>query len=158
LRYHGSGTLRDISLEQVGALMNDAWISGKAEGNFDLQGSADNFIEVPAHSDGTLQFIIRNGSLSHIEIPGAPAPLPVHRFAGDLRLKKGIWELSAGKLETLETTYQVTGSASPQGVFDFVLKHGVAESWALTGSFANPRVASRAEGDAPETAATNARP
>ena len=33
LRYRGAGTLYDISLEQVGSLMNDAWIAGRADGS-----------------------------------------------------------------------------------------------------------------------------
>ena len=68
--------------------MNDDWIAGKADGNFDLDGSADSFRDVLARSDGKLQFVMRNGSLLHVEIPGSPAPLPVHRFTGDIHLKK----------------------------------------------------------------------
>ena len=74
---------------------NDAWIAGTADGNFDLDGSGDSFRDLLARSDGKLRFVMRNGSLPHIEIPGSPVPLPVHRFAGELHLKKGVWELSA---------------------------------------------------------------
>src|SRR6266436_3926442 len=42
VRYHGTGTLQDISLAQVGGLMNDDWISGTAAGNFDLDGSGNS--------------------------------------------------------------------------------------------------------------------
>ena len=43
VRYHGTGTLQDISLAQVGTLMNDDWISGTAGGNFDIDGSGNSF-------------------------------------------------------------------------------------------------------------------
>jgi len=155
VHYYGTGTLNDISLAQVGALMNDDWIAGKADGNFDLDGSADSFRELPARTDGKLQFVMRNGSLLHVEIPGSPAPLPVHRFTGDLRLKKGAWDLSAGRLESRDGIYQVTGTASPGRGFDFVLTRGDEQSWALTGTLAKPHiapgsrtVAKRAEADA----------
>jgi hypothetical protein len=140
-RYHGAGTLQDISLAQVGALMNDDWIAGTAGGNFDLDGSGDSFRQLLERSDGKLQFVMRNGSLPHIEIPGSPVPLPVRRFAGELNLKRGAWELSAGRLESRDGTYQVRGTASPGGGFDFVLTRGDEQSWTLTGTLAKPHVA-----------------
>jgi hypothetical protein len=161
VRYRGAGTLHDISLAQVSALTstststNDAWITGTADGNFDLEGSADSFRELLTRSDGKLQFVMRNGSLPHIRIPGSPVPLPVHRFSGDLRLKEGAWELSAGRLESRDGFYRVRGTASPASGFDFVLTRGDERSWNLTGTLAKPRVApaypseaKRAEADA----------
>ncbi len=145
VRYHGTGTLHDISLAQVSALTltsaNDAWITGTADGKFDLEGSADGFRELLTRSDGKLQFVMRNGSLPHIRIPGSPAPLPVHRFSGDLRLQEGAWELSAGRLESRDGFYRVRGTASPANGFDFVLTRGDERSWNVTGTLAKPRVA-----------------
>ena len=158
VRYHGTGTLHDISLAQVSALTststNDAWIAGTADGNFDLEGSADGFRELLTRSGGKLQFVMRNGSLPHIRIPGSPAPLPVHRFSGDLRLKEGAWELSAGRLESRDGFYRVRGTASPASGFDLVLTRGDKRSWNLTGTLARPHItpidateAKRAEAD-----------
>jgi len=141
VRYHGTGTLQDISLAQVGTLMNDDWISGTAGGNFDLDGSGDSFRQLLERSDGKLQFVMRNGSLPHIEIPGSPVPLPVHRFVGELHLKKGAWGLSAARLESHDGIYQVSGAASPGSGFDFVLTRGDEQSWTLTGTLAKPHVA-----------------
>ncbi len=172
LRYHGAGTLQDISLAQVGTLtsatMNDAsnntsnntsndtsndssndklsdatsdaWIAGVADGKFEVEGSADSFRELLARSDGKLQFVMRNGSLPHIEIPGAPVPLPVHRFAGELRLKKGAWELASGRLESHDGIYQVSGTASAGSGLDFRLTRGDEQSWTLTGTLSKPDV------------------
>lgn len=161
VRYHGTGTLHDISLAQVSALTltsaltNDAWITGTADGKFDLEGSGNGFRDLLARSDGKLQFVMRNGSLPHIKIPGSPTPLPVHRFSGDLRLKEGAWELSAGRLESRDGFYRVRGTASPANGFDFVLTRGDERSWTLTGTLAKPHVApaypaeaKRAEADA----------
>ena len=175
LRYRGTGTLQDISLAQVGTLssdvlsgtlinttsnttndaMNDAWIAGTADGKFEVEGSGDSFRDLLARSDGRLQFVMRNGSLPHIEIPGSPVPLPVHRFAGELRLKKGAWELAGGRLESRDGIYQVSGTASPGGGLDFRLTRGDEQSWMLTGTLAKPHiapgsrtVAKRTDGDA----------
>ena len=157
VRYRCAGTLHDISLAQVSALTstststltstNDAWITGTADGKFDLEGSADGFRELLARSDGKLQFVMRSGSLPHIRIPGSPAPLPVHRFSGDLRLKEGAWELSAGRLESRDGFYRIQGTASPANGFDFVLTRSDRQAWSLTGTLAKPSVASRTESD-----------
>jgi hypothetical protein len=141
VRYHGSGTLHDISLAQVGTLMNDAWIDGTADGKFNLEGTGGSFRELLAHSDGKLQFVMRNGSLPHIEIPGSAGPLPVRRFAGELHLKKSAWELFAGRLESRDGVYQVSGTVSSASGFDFVLTRGDEQSWTLTGTLAEPHVA-----------------
>jgi hypothetical protein len=140
LRFHGAGTLQNISLDQVGTLMNDAWISGTVDGNFDMNGSANNFRELLARSDGDFEFAMRDGSLRHIEIPGSAGPLTVHRFTGEMHLKEGVWELSAGRMESRDGFYLVSGTASPGSVFDFVLTRGDEQSWALTGTLAKPHV------------------
>ncbi len=140
VRYHGEGTLHDISLARVGTLMNDDWITGTADANFDLDGVADSFRGLLTRSDGKLQFVMRNGSLTHIEIPGSPAPLPVHRFTGELRLKQGVWNLSGGSLESHDGLYQVSGSASAASGFDFTLTRGDDQSWTLTGTLPEPHI------------------
>jgi hypothetical protein len=140
IRYRGTGTLHDISLLQVAALMNDAWITGTADGKFDLEGSADSFRSLLTGSEGRLQFVVHNGSLPHIEIPGSPAPLPVHRFTGELHLKKSAWELSAGKLESRDGLYQVSGTVSVSNGCNFLLKRGDDQSWDLTGTLADPSI------------------
>jgi len=157
VRYHGGGTLQNISLAQVGSLMNDEWITGTADGNFHLDGSGDSFHELLAHCDGKLQFVMRNGGLPHLEIPGSPVPLPVHRFAGELRLQNSAWELSAGRLEARNGIYHVTGIASPSRGFDFVLTRGDEQSWSLTGTLAEPHVAPVDRADTKRTEAAAAK-
>ncbi len=158
VRYRGSGTLRDISLPQVATLMNDDWITGAADGKFDVEGAADSFRGLSTNSDGTLQFVMRNGTFPHIDLPGAPAPLPVHRFTGDLRLKKGEWELSSGKLESRDGIYQVSGTASANTSCDFMLTRGDDQSWELTGTLADPSIAPANGTVAKRTEATADRP
>jgi hypothetical protein len=139
--------------------MNDAWIVGKADGNFELDGSGNSFRELPARSEGKLHFAMRDGSLPHIEVPGSPVPLPVHRFTGELQLNKGAWELSAGRLESRDGLYQVGGTASPSGVFNFVMTRSDEQSWALTGTLAKPLVAPGVRIEAQtETNKTGAKP
>jgi len=141
VRYHGTGALQNISLTQVGVLMNDAWIAGSADGTFDLETSGGSLQDALANCDGKLRFVMRNGSLTHVEIPGAAGPLPVHRFTGDLRVKKGVWQLSGGKLESRDGIYRMDGTASPDNGVDFVLTRGDQQSWILTGTLSKLHVA-----------------
>ena len=153
VHYHGTGILQNISLEQVVALMNDAWITGTADGSFDLEGSADNFRDVPTRSDGKLQFVMRNGTLPLIEIPGSAGPIPVHRFVGELRLKTGTWEIPDGRLESRDVAYQVSGTASATTGFDLIFTRGDDQSFTLTGPLAKPHVAQINHSEAKHTVA-----
>jgi hypothetical protein len=103
---------------------------------------------------------MRNGSLPYVEIPNSPVPLPVHRFTGELRLKKGVWEISGGRLESRDGFYQVSGTASAGAGLNFVLTRGDEQSWTLTGTLSKPQVApgSRAVAKRTEADAKRAKP
>jgi hypothetical protein len=155
VRYHGAGIFQNISLADLAGLMNNPWISGTADAKFDCEGTGDSLRDLLSHSDGEFDVSMRNGSLDRVEIPGAPAPLPVHHFSGSLVLRKGDWELSEGKLESLDGLYQVKGSASSAHGLDVLLRRGDEQSWLITGSLADPHVEPSAH---PEHAANAIKP
>ena len=138
-QYQGSGTLQDVSLDRLSTLMNDAWIAGNASGTFDVKTAGANFRETLNNAEGKLQFTMRNGAFAHVEIPGAPAPLPVYRFSAGLRVKDGKWQLSGGRLESRDGLYVVKGTSSA-GALDINLTRGDEHSWNLTGTLAKPLV------------------
>jgi hypothetical protein len=140
LRYQGKGTLQGVSLAQAAGLMGDAWVTGTADGKYDLASTGNTIADLVAHAEGDLQFSMQNGTLKNIELAGGAKPFPVHRFRGELKLKKGSWELRAGKLESRDGIYQVSGSASPDGGLDFVFVRGDEQKWNVTGPLAKPRV------------------
>ena len=139
-RYRGAGTLQNASLAQLSALMNDVWITGNAVSSFDLEASGYSFRDLLANAEGKFQFVMKNGSLVHVQIPGARGPLPVYRFAGDLQAKKGVWELSGGRLESRDGLYQVAGTVSLEKALNFTLTRGDEQSWNLTGTLTKPHV------------------
>ena len=139
--WHGTGALQNISLATLTPLMNDPWISGSADGSFDLETSGEGFADMLSHADGRLQFVMRNGRFNHVQMSSAESALPVHRFAGDLRVKKGVWELSGGRLESRDGMYRVTGTASPAEGLNFNFTRDDEQSWNLTGTLAKPHVA-----------------
>jgi AsmA family len=140
LKYQAAGTLQNISLAHLGALMNDAWVSGTADAKFDGTASGASFADLLAHANGKCQFTMKNGSLIHLDSPGAAPPFPVHRFTGLLQIEKGNWELSAGKLESRDGIYQISGTASSGNGLKFLLTRGNEQSWNVTGTLAKPRL------------------
>jgi len=141
LTYNGNGSFQNISLDRLTALMNDAWITGNADGSFQLESAGASFPELLTNAGARVQFSMRNGSLAHVEIPGAPAPLPVHRFDGDLQLKGGKWQLSGGRLESRNGIYQVSGTSSASAGINFSFTRGDEQSWNVTGTISKPHVA-----------------
>jgi hypothetical protein len=145
--YQTSGALQNASMAQVGAAMNDAWVTGTGDGKFSLTTFGNSFSELVAHSEGELQLILRNGMLTHIELPDAAKPLPIHLFTGNLKVKSGTWKLSAGTLESHDGRYQISGTAAPGSGLNIQLTRGDEQSWNITGTLLKPRVvrASRTE-------------
>jgi AsmA protein len=139
--WHGIGAFQNISLATLTPLMNDPWIAGSADASFELETSGEDFSDLLSHADGQMQFVMRNGRFNHVQISSADGALPVHRFAGDLRVKKGVWELSGGRLESRDGMYQVTGTASPAEGLNFNFTRDDEQSWNLTGTIAKPHVA-----------------
>ncbi len=140
-RYHGTGAMQNISLGQLVALMNETWIAGSGDGSFEVETAGGNLGDLLAHADGKLNFVMRNGRLNHVQISSAEGPLPVHRFTGDLRVKKGVWELSGGRLESRDGIYRVSGTDSPTEGLDVMFTRDDDQSWNLTGTLTKPHVA-----------------
>ena len=140
-RYQGTGTMQNISLGQLVGLMSEAWIAGSGDGGFEIDTSGGNLGDLVAHADGKLQFEMRNGRLNHVQISSAEGPLPVHRFTGDLRVKKGVWELSGGRLESRDGIYRVSGTDSATAGLDVMFTRDDDQSWNLTGTLTKPHVA-----------------
>jgi hypothetical protein len=157
-RYHGTGKLQNVSLAQVASLMNDAWISGTGDGTFDVEASGIAVGDLLANAEGMLRFDVRDGTLSRVEIPGAPKPLPMHLFRGSLQAKKGEWELVDGRLESRDGLYQVTGTAGADTGMDFTLTRSDKRAWHVTGSLAKPRVAATKPSNREGSKATVAQP
>jgi hypothetical protein len=153
IAYHGAGILRNASLSQSSALMNDEWITGEADGKFEIEGAANDLHELWAHSNGSLRVVMRNGSLPHVEIPGSRAPLSVYRFAAQLRLQKNVWQLLPGRLESHDGIYRVSGTVSSTGNLDVVLQRGDEQSWTLAGTLAKPHFLAPPETEAQRTEA-----
>lgn len=137
--YQCVGNLQTVSMAQVSAAMNDPWATGSADGKFTLTTTGDTFADVVAHADGDLQFTMRNGTLTHVELPDAAKPFPVHLFGGDLKVKSGDWKLNAGRLQSHDGIYQVSGAAAPGSGLNLLMTRGDEQAWNVTGTLQKPK-------------------
>jgi hypothetical protein len=150
--YAGRGTLTGISLQRTADAMHDAWISGTADGTYELRAAGASSNEFWESADGELQFDLRDGVLPHVTLKSEEGPLRVARWQGRARLHGGKIELDRGKLVSSAGTFEISGSASLGRVLDFKLSNGAdgKSVYSITGTIAEPRVAIPA---APETQA-----
>jgi hypothetical protein len=147
--FTGSGTLNGISLKQVAVAMHDAWISGTADGTYQLKASGTNSTDFWESAEGSLQFDLRDGALPHISLTGDEEPLQIARWQGLAVLQGGKIEINKGKLVTPAETYQVTGAASLGQTLDLQLTRGAdvkpvragSTVYSITGTVAEPHVA-----------------
>lgn len=139
-QYHGSGTLQSVSLTELSTAMGDPWVTGTADAKFDLSASGGSFSELLASADGEGKFAMQNGAFAHLELPEPAKPFPVHLFAARIAVKKGVWDLSAGRIESRDGIYQISGTASPGGGLNLILKRADEQSWNVTGTLLKPRL------------------
>ena len=65
----------------------------------------------------------------------------MHHFSGRLLLRNSKFQIDAGKLDTPEGIYQVSGTASLSRTLDIKLLRQTAHGFSITGSITEPRVA-----------------
>ena len=136
----GSGTLDHVALEQLGDLMHADWITGSANGSYRATASGATMDEWLSAASVTLQFEVRDGSLPHVELIGAGAPLRIHRLVGHALIHDGKFEIQQGKLETVGGIYQVSGTASSGRILDLRLLRDGVHGFSVTGTLLQPQV------------------
>ncbi len=157
--YAGAGTLSGISLEQMADTMHDAWISGTADGNYQVKAVGADAAAFWQSAEGELRFDLRDGILSHVSLDGSER-LRVGRWQGSARLRSGKIEIAKEKIDSPEGVFELSGTASLGRVLDLKLaaaNAGGAGSmvYSITGTLAEPQVALA---PAPETQAQGLKP
>jgi len=139
----GSGNVTGISLASVSRLMKDDWVEGIAGASYEIRGPcAADFWQ---SSEGTLEVNVADGSLPHVLFGENAETLKVRKFTAKARLHDGEIEVSDGKLDSPEGTYDVSGTATLQREIDFTIARAPAgagiNAYTITGTLAEPRVA-----------------
>jgi hypothetical protein len=85
-----------------------------------------------------MQFEWKNGVLRHVTLRGAQ-PLRIKRFTGTVQLDDARLTFPAGKMETPEGIYTVSGTSTFARAIDFKLT-GRVRSYTITGTLERPQV------------------
>ncbi len=154
--YAGSGTVNGISLEQVASAMHDPWISGAANGSYQLRATGLSLAAFRQSAEGVLEFDLRDGVLSHIFLNGDGEPLRITRWQGNARVRGGNFEIEKGNLVSPTGVYGVDGTASWARELNVKLapapemKAAGSLLYSVTGTVAEPQISVTS---APETRA-----
>jgi uncharacterized protein involved in outer membrane biogenesis len=136
--YTGNGTFDELDLEQLSAAMQDGWITGTVGASYEVTASGGTVSELLDSASGSLTVEAREGSLPHLTL--IREPVEFERFAGKFFLNDGKLEISDGRLQSSEITYQVVGSASLANALDLKLIRNTGRGFTITGSLTAPRV------------------
>jgi hypothetical protein len=138
--YRATGTVEKAALGQIAEAMHDDWITGTAGVEYHAGTLGWTRAELLSHADATFQLEVRDGTLPHLTLAGESSPLRVNRFAGQLILRAGKFEIDQGKLQTPVGIYQLSGTASMGRVLDIKLARDGARALNITGTLDQPHV------------------
>ncbi|MDP9267999.1 MAG: AsmA family protein [Acidobacteriota bacterium] len=144
--YSGTGTLEQADVAQLGAAMRDNWGAGTISAAYKFSASGDTAADLAASAAGELQFGWKNGMLRHVTLRGAQ-PLRIKRFTGTVQLAGARLTFPAGRMETPEGIYAVSGSSTFARALDFKLA-GPVRSYTITGTLEHPQVSSPPDSEA----------
>src|SRR5579859_3246824 len=138
----GTGSLSGISLSRVADAMNDSWISGTANADYEVKGPCPS--EFWESAEGTLRVDVRDGVLSHLIIGADGEPFRLTHLNGHALLRTGRIEVTDAKLDTPDGKYQLSGTASLKRDVNLKLTRMVngivASGYAISGTLGEPRV------------------
>lgn len=146
--YRGSGTVTGIALQRIADAMSDPWISGIADGTYQITASGADAAVFWDSAAGEFRFGVRDGVLPYISLGSDEGPLRVARWQGRASLSGGKIEIEKSKLISAAGTYDVSGNASLGQVLDFKLTRSAdikpvvagATVYSITGTLREPRV------------------
>jgi len=140
----GSGNLSGVSLRSVSDAMKDGWIEGVASASYEIAGPCSaSFWQA---SEGKLdQFNITNGSFPRVFLGDRASALRIQEFKGQVRLHDGSIEVTEGQLNSPDSRYELSGTATFDRDIDFKIVQdraaGGSPAYIITGTLAQPRVA-----------------
>jgi hypothetical protein len=138
----GNGSLTGLSLARLANSTKDAWMSGTADGSYQVSGSCAAGFWTSA--EGTLQFDVRDGTLPHVALAADEGALQIARLSGQARLHGGKIEVKEARLESPGGKFDLSGTASLTRDLDLRLEKvplGRTQGYTITGTLAEPHVA-----------------
>ncbi len=109
---------------------------------YEVKGSCP--AEFWASAEGTLRFVMEDGSLPHVSLGEDMGGLRFTRFTGQARLQTGTIEMQDAALSSPAGKFRLSGTASLKGELDFNLARtsngASAPGYTISGTLAEPRV------------------
>ena len=142
----GSGRVSAMSLANLADAMKDGLIAGTVSTSYEIKGpcAAKAWSSFWTAADGTLQFDIKDGTLSRVSLGEDAGPIKVLSFVGQARLQSGKIEMKDARLDSSAGKFQLSGVATLKGELDFKLAarpSGASPAgYTITGTVAEPRV------------------
>lgn len=106
----GTGTLTDISLATIAEAMNDGWVTGFADGNYEVKGPC--LADFWEKADANVHVEVRDGIFPHILFADNTEPLRASEIKGKAHLHGGAIEIGDTELVSRDGTYRLTGTVS----------------------------------------------
>jgi hypothetical protein len=142
-KYFGSGTVTNLGMAQVSALMHDPWATGTLDGQYTLGLSGLDPASLRASATGSASFKWTGGSLRRVVLEGKGTPLSFSSFGGQVALRNGSLVCEACKLQSAGEALDVSGSASFARALDIRMESsGHGASYAISGPLDQPHVES----------------
>ena len=136
----GSGSLSDVSLDAIAAAMDDGWITGTGNANYELKGPCG--AKFWQSADGTIRASLKDGAFPHILL--ADNPLRVLRMSGEGQLSDEKITISGAQIDSPDALYELSGSASFQRELDLKLnrvrENASSEAFDISGSLSEPKI------------------
>lgn len=136
--YSGHGNLTGVNMAQMALMMKSKWGNGTADVTFSGTFSGRTGAELAASANAVFDFDWRRGELRQF-ILGGNTPLRFTRFSGEARLRKGVLEFQASKMQTQRAVLEVSGTASLGRQLDLRLQDG-AKAFIVSGTLENPKI------------------
>jgi len=134
----GRGTVTGASLARAAQAASDAWITGTADGTYQIKGPCSG--EFWPSAEGSVQFDVRDGTLPRISFGDEEGPVRISRLSGRARLQGGKFEMKDGALESSDGKFQLSGSAGLNRELEIMAMRTASAGYAITGTLAEPRV------------------
>lgn len=140
-KYAGSGSLRDINLDQLSQTMHQEWITGVGTATYRTTAAGLTASELMASANASLKVEELEGTLPHIVLDNEMGPLRMRKFTALVLMQDGKFEIADGNLDAPGGAYQVTGTVSLSGVLNLKLTRAHAGGFSIVGPLGAPSVA-----------------
>lgn len=137
--FAGKGKITHANLAQLATLMQDSWVTGTADLNYQLKMTGTSLKELQDSASGIGEFSLKDGVLRHMGLDSKASALKVSKLETTIELRDGNFVLNDAKLQSGSTVYTVQGTAS----WDRRLNFKIADNqhlYELSGTLDKPEV------------------